>query len=218
MPICVTADDTGRIYVSDSEAGLVNIYTPDGDFAGYLGGKGVMQRPTGIVFEKISRRIFVVDTAAHDIHVFDTEGNREFSFGKRGSGDGELNYPTFIAAGSDGKIYVTDAMNFRVQVFDNRGNYVSQFGKPGDSYADFNRPKGIAADSFGNVYVVDNAADMVKIFNSGGELLLFFGENGRLPGQFVMPAGIFIDSKNRIYVADTYNMRIQVFQLLKGDS
>jgi len=216
MPIAVAVDDTGKIYVSDSEDRRVKIYAQDGKFLGYLSDEETLKRPTGLAFDALSRKLFVLDTPEHRVHAF-IDGKHEMSFGQRGAGDGEFNYPTHIATGSNGHIYITDTMNFRVQVFDNSGNFITAFGKLGDSYNDLNRPKGIAADSFGNIYVVDNAADMVKIFNEEGKLLLFFGENGRLPGKFVMPSGIFIDNKNIIYVADTYNMRVQAFQLIKGE-
>lgn len=216
MPIGIALDASDRVYVTDSEAGRVNRYTRDGDFDGTLGGADFFKRPTGIVFERLSGRIFVLDTGAHKVHAFDNAGRHLFSFGGRGSGDGEFNFPTHMAAGFDGKIYITDALNFRIQYFGSDGQFLAKFGRHGDTYSDLETPKGVAADTEGNIYVVDAAQDMIKIFDSRGRLLLFFGENGRGIGKFVLPLGISIDSHNRIYVADTYNMRIQVFRLLDG--
>ncbi len=218
MPIAVAADSRGRIYVTDSEAATVNIFEQSGKFSGYLGEKGFFKRPTGIVVENNTQQIYVLDTAEHKVHVFDALGTYRFSFGKRGSGDGEFNYPTHIAAGNDGRIYVTDAMNFRVQIFGRDGSFMTVFGKQGDTYYDIDKPKGIAVDTLGHIYLVDTMQDMIKIFDDQGRLLLFFGGQGKGPGSFSMPTGISIDDHNTIYIADTYNHRIQAFKLIEEKS
>lgn len=215
MPVAVAVDVKENVYVTESEFPKVNRYAADGRFTGVLGTDGLFKRPTGIACDNRSGRVFVVDTGAQDIKVLDSTGRHLFSFGRRGDGDGEFNYPTHIAADQNGKLYVTDALNFRVQIFDQDGRFLGKFGKHGDTYADLDRPKGTAADTFGNIYVTDAAQDMVKIFDSSGKLLLFFGETGRLPGNFIMPLGISIDNQNNIYIADTYNMRVQAFRLIR---
>lgn len=215
MPIAVALDNSGRIYVTDSETATVNIFGPSGKFSGYLGEKDFFRRPTGIVVENATQRIYVLDTAEHKVNVFDASGTFRFSFGKRGSNNGEFNYPTHIAAGKDGRIYITDAMNFRIQIFGRDGNFLAVFGKQGDEYYDIDKPKGIAVDTHGHIYLVDTMQDMVKIFDDQGRLLLFFGAQGNAPGTFSMPAGISIDDRNTIYIADTYNHRIQAFKLIE---
>ena len=214
MPVAVAVDAKENVYVTDSETSKVNRYSADGRFTGVLGADGLFKRPTGIVCDNKSGRVFVVDTGAQDIKVLDLTGRHLFDFGGRGDGDGQFNYPTHIAVDQSGKIYVTDALNFRIQIFDQDGRFLRKFGKHGDTYADFERPKGVAVDSFGNIYVADAAQDMIKIFDSSGKLLLFFGETGRIPGNFIMPLGLAIDDHNNIYVTDTYNMRVQAFRLI----
>lgn len=213
-PIAIAVDNQGNMYVTDSEMGSVNRYDQTGKFLGYIGKKGDFKRPTGIAIEKSSGRLYVVDTAEHRCHVFDTAGKELFRFGGRGIGDGEFNYPTYIATGYDGTIYVSDSLNFRIQIFDTDGRFLAKFGRQGDTYADLEQPKGVAVDRYGHIYVVDSAQDMVKIFDRDGRLLLFFGENGRDPGKLLMPSGIFIDGRDRIYISDTYNMRIQAFEFI----
>lgn len=216
MPIAIAVDNRGRMFVTDSEAATVNIYEPSGAFSGHLGDKGFFRRPTGIVVEQTTQRVYILDTAEHKVQVFDADsGAYRFSFGQRGSGNGEFNYPTHIASGADGRIYINDAMNFRIQIFDRDGRFIFAFGKQGDAYDDIDKPKGIAVDTFGHIYLVDTMQDMIKIFNDKGDLLLFFGGQGVAPGTFSMPTGISIDDHNRIYVADTYNHKIQAFKLIE---
>ena len=215
MPIGIAVDRTGRMYVTDSEAARVKIFDPSGTFSGYLGGEEFFRRPTGIAIDENTGRIIVLDTVEHKAHVFDAAGSLLFSFGKRGNGDGEFNYPTHIAVGRDGRIYVNDAMNFRIQIFDRDGKFITVFGKLGDAYGDIEKAKGIAVDTFGHIYVVDTMQEMIKIFDDKGQLLLFFGGQGRAPGMFSMPAGISIDDQNTIFIADMYNQKIQVFKLIE---
>ncbi len=211
-PIGVASDGVNRIYVTDSMSKVLKVY----DMKGVLLSKidKVFQRPTGIAVDSQTGRIYVVDTLLHKVFIFDRNGKQLGSFGKRGSNDGEFNYPTNIFINKDGLVYVSDSMNFRVQVFDRDGRFITRFGHHGDGSGDFSSLKGIAVDSEGNIYVVDALFDAVQIFDKNGRFLLSFGSSGKGPGQFWLPTGIFIDNKDRIYVADSYNSRVQVFQFL----
>ncbi len=214
-PIGVATDSSGNLYVSDSSAGRVYIYNSDLRITLELGRNGELHRPAGIAINEKDNLLYVVDTQAHKILAFDLQGKFRFEFGKRGDGDGELNFPTHIFLSKDGLLYISDTLNFRIQVFDRNGSFVSKFGRLGDGSGDFSRPKGVAADSVGHIYVVDAMFDIVQIFDKEGKFLLAFGRTGRRPGEFWLPAGIFIDEHDKIYVADSYNERVQVFQFLK---
>ncbi len=173
-----------------------------------------INQPTGIAYSPITKEIWVSETAAHRISVFDEHGKLLKTIGKRGKKPGEFNYPTFIWIDNSGIIYVVDSLNFRIQIFDKNGKLIRAFGKFGDGTGCFARPKGIAVDSFGNIYVADALFHAIQIFDKVGNFLYSFGSQGRGEGKFWMPAGIFIDKKDNIYVADTYNSRIQIFKLI----
>lgn len=175
----------------------------------------ILAQPTGIAYSSITQEVWVVETSAHQISVFDKEGNKLRTIGKRGNGDGEFNFPTFIWIDNLGNVYIVDSMNFRVQVFDKDGKVVSVFGEAGDATGYFARPKGVATDSYGNIYIADALFHTIQIFDGDGQFLYQFGSQGQGNGEFWMPSGIFIDDENYIYVADSYNARIQVFKLMK---
>ena len=59
-------------------------------------------------------RLYVADTRSHNIKAFDKDGKFLFTIGKRGSGDGEFNFPSYVAVDKNGRLYVTDSFNFRV--------------------------------------------------------------------------------------------------------
>lgn len=215
-PIGVATDSEDNIYVSDSVLNRVYVYNKKGAFLSEID-EG-MVRPAGLAINKSEGILYVADIWDHNIKVYDLKGKLLQSFGKRGIGDGEFNFPSNIYIDKNRLIYVTDSMNFRIQVFDRDGRFVSKFGRHGDGSGDFANPKGIAVDSGGHVYVVDALFDAVQIFDRDGQLLLGFGNTGRNKGQFWLPAGIHIDEKDRIYVADSYNGRVQVFQFLGAEA
>ena len=215
-PIGVIMDESGLLYVSDSVLRKVFVFGSKGEPLREIGEGNRFSRPTGMAIHPSLKRLYVTDTMAQSIQIFDLEGNFIFSFGKRGNGEGEFNFPTSLAIDQNGNLYVNDSLNFRVQVFTPEGKFLSVFGKHGDGRGEFSSPKGMALDREGHIYVADAIFDSVQIFNKKGELLLYFGEAGHGPGEFWMPTSIFIDQANRIFVADSYNQRIQVFKFLGG--
>lgn len=207
----------GVIYLSDSYLGQILVFDRGGRFLQAFGARE-LQRPTGLAFDPRSRRLYVADTSAHRIAIYNQEGTLEGSFGTRGKGNGEFNYPTHLWLAGKGLLYVVDALNYRVQIFDRDGRFVAKFGRHGDGSGDLASPKGVGVDAQGHIYVVDALFDAVQIFDHKGQLLLIFGERGIRPGQFWLPAGLSIDERGRIYVADSYNQRVQVFQFLGGQN
>lgn len=214
-PIALTGDDAGNLYITDSAAGTVFRYSiREKILIPFIAGK--LEQPTGIAFHSKKRLLYIMDTARHQIVVFDLQGLERFRIGGRGGSSGYFNYPTDLCVDSGGDIYVTDALNARIQIFSADGGFLRMFGTAGDSAGYFAKPKGVAVDSEGHIYVSDAIQDSVQIFDKKGELMLVFGESGNGAGQFWMPAGVFIDSKDTIYVADSYNQRIQIFRYLKS--
>jgi len=211
-PIAVAVDSADNIYVTDSAAAKVYAFNRKGRF---LFAFNAGTRPTGIAVDKAAARLYVVDTGAHEVGVYDLKGRRTGTIGGWGDGKGEFNHPVDIFVDGNGEIYVTDTLNYRIQIFDHDGNYVNKIGRHGDGSGDFGRPKGVAVDPDGHIYVVDAVFDTVQVFDSNGAFLLNFGEIGGSPGKFWLPCGIYIDDDGRIYVADSYNRRVQIFEYLK---
>lgn len=212
-PIAVSEDDRDNLYITDAGAGLVYRYRlQDGSLEKFSPFK--LKRPTGIAFSRKQRLLFVSDTLAHKIIVYDLAGQELRRIGKRGDGHAEFNYPTDLFVDHKGQLYVTDALNQRIQVLTPEGQLLAQFGEGGDKTGFLAKPKGVAVDSQGHIYVCDALLDAVQIFDSTGRLLLYFGGTGSRIGEFWMPTGISIDSQDNIYVADSFNRRVQVFRYL----
>jgi sugar lactone lactonase YvrE len=217
FPVGVAIDEAGRIYVADSRAGSIRVLDAQGRALASMG-QDQLQRPAGLALTPDQQHLYVVDVVACRVLVFDRDGRLVHRFGRRGSGPGEFNAPTFVAVGLDGTVSVADSLNFRVQRFQADGTHLGSFGRAGDATGHFSRPKGVGTDSEGRLYVADAGFENVQIFSPDGRLLLPFGGPGTGPGEFVLPGGVFLDRSNTIWVADSFNQRVQVFRLLGGGS
>jgi sugar lactone lactonase YvrE len=210
-PVSCCGDDAGNLYISDSARGAVLQLDKKYKFK-----KIFIAHPnsriTGIFFA--GGVFYCVDTQGHRILCFDRGGELIQTIGKRGTREGEFNFPTHIT-GDNRYLYITDAMNFRVQVFERSGEFVRAIGKMGRGGGNFSRPKGLAVDDQRRIYAADAIFDNIQIFNFDGEFLYYFGGPGHGGGEFWMPSDVLVDADNSIWVADTYNSRIQVFELEK---
>lgn len=213
-PTGVTEDRVGMVYVADSQLNRVEVFDATGRFQHEFVADGDVVRIAGIAYHPARDLVYVSDTGGHRILLYGRDGRKVGSFGSRGKGEGEFNFPTHLAVDSAGLLYVTDAMNFRVQVLNPDGTWVRSIGHLGETLGSFSKPKGVGIDRHGHIYVVDGLYDTVQIFNSTGDLLLNFGNAGTVEGAFWLPTGVAVDGQDRIYVADTYNARVQVFRLV----
>nr|MDP2191901.1 6-bladed beta-propeller [Rhodoferax sp.] len=213
-PIGIAIGAGGQILVADAELGRVFRLDPEGKPLGDFGHE-VLKRPTGLARDPVRGRIYVSDTHAHDVKVFNDAGVLLEVIGNRGEGDGELNFPTHLSFAGD-KLYVADSMNARVQIFDAQGKAAGTLGQRGLYIGNLTRPKGVTVDGAGNIYVVESFYDHLLVFNSQGNFLLPIGGTGKEVGQFYLPAGVWSDPQGRIYVADMFNGRIVIFQFLGG--
>ena len=83
--------------------------------------------PWGIVVDQYGH-IFVADNGNHQIHEFDKQRKYIKSFGRQGSGNGELHNPAGIALDHDNRLYTGNHGNNRIEVVESDGTFVWQIG------------------------------------------------------------------------------------------
>lgn len=215
-PVGLARANDGSVYVADSLLAAVFVIRPGADVATRLVLEDAPKQPTGLAVDSLTHRLYVTDTARHQVQVYDPDGQLLSSFGRRGRGDGEFNFPTLIWRDGSGRILVTDSLNFRTQIFDAQGRFLGKFGRLGDSEGDSPRQKGVATDSHGHIYVVDSLLHALQVFDGTGQHLLTLGGMGRERGDFWLPVGVFVGNDDTIYVSDSYNQRVQVFRYVGG--
>ncbi|HHT9109657.1 MAG TPA: NHL repeat-containing protein [Candidatus Brocadiaceae bacterium] len=171
-----------------------------------------LYHPWGLAVDLLGN-VFVADTNHHRIVKFGPNGNPLLTFGKEGSGKGQLYYPNAVAIDDyTERVYVADTSNQRVSVFDLDGGFLFNFGKEGSGPGQLQDPNGIAVHA-ASVYVTEGRNNRVSIFSKHGKFFRSFGEYGTGPGQFTVPVGIaVIDGFNHsVFVTDQYGGRVEVF-------
>ncbi len=215
LPLGLDVGPDGTIYVADGGVKQVLAFDSDGEVRAVYGFGGELTNPTDVALAADGSRLFVTDSAAHRIVVFETSsGTLLGTFGRRGTGPGEFNFPSSLVTTSDGVLYVVDQMNARIQLFDAEGEYLDEFGERGTGFGNFSRPKDIAVDSLGLIYVIDNAFNNVQLFDADFTLLTFIGSGGPGPGQFVGAAGVAVQG-DQFAVVDQLGHRLQLFRYIK---
>lgn len=207
-PMAVAVAPAGTLYVAD--AGAARVVRVENGACTELG-EG-LQRPTGVAISGAT--LYVVDPPAHDVVALPLAGGPAARFGTRGEGEGELNFPTAIAARADGSLLVVDALNFRVVAYAPDGRVLSTFGAAGTAEGTFARPKAVAVDGKGRVYVSDAQYGVVLVFDAGGRYEFAFGGSGREPKSFSLPAGLAVQG-TMLFVADAYHHRVERYELLE---
>ena len=112
-PRGLSIDSDGNIIVADSNNKSIKIFTLDGRFLRGIGEEGSLICPIHCIQHD---NYFVVSDKLTDycIKVFDKQGKFLYKFGKRGSGNGELEYPLCLSVDRAGHLLVCDSMNHRV--------------------------------------------------------------------------------------------------------
>jgi DNA-binding beta-propeller fold protein YncE len=215
----VAIDDDDRIFVTDGKLHRVLILDKNYKVLDQI--KEGLIDPVGIAIDTENRFVYVADTQADQVFVFDADTLKPVRqlghVGKKHemTGPGDFAAPTGVALDADNNLYVTDTMNFRVEIFDADGNYVSQFGRHCDGPGCFAHPKGIAVDGDGHIWVADPMLDMLQVFNREGQLLAFVGGHGNLLGQFSSLVWVGFDKNtNRVFTSEQYPGRVQVFRYI----
>jgi len=122
-PTDVSVSPQGALFVADGYNDRVQTFKPDGTPAHKWGGpfainihgpfNGWFATVTSIAIGPRGS-IFVADFYNHRIQKFTPDGVFLTSFGRRGSGTGELDYPMGIAISHDGTVFVADYGNNRI--------------------------------------------------------------------------------------------------------
>jgi len=214
IPLGIDVGPDGTIYVADGGLQQVVAFDSEGTVLRVYGRSGELSNPTDAAVSPDGSKLFVADSKAHRIVVFEVAGGAFVtSFGRRGEGEGEFSWPTSLTFGPEGDLFVLDQINCRVQVFGEDGEYQDQFGRLGPGYGEFIRPKDIAVDDVGFIYVTDNAFNNVQLFDADFSLLTFVGTGGQEPGRFNGASGVAVRG-DEFAVVDQIGHRLQIFRFL----
>jgi sugar lactone lactonase YvrE len=176
-PHGITVDHEGNVWVTDcactgraeqrntpGKGHQVFKFSPDGtllltlgraagarDTAFFWQPNDVLVAPSGDIF--VAEGHSSADTANARILKFNREGKLLSSWGKKGTGRGEMDQPHALAMDSRGRLFVGDRTNNRIQIFDQDGTYLAE-------WTQFSRPSGIYIRN-DTIYVTDSESGSV---------------------------------------------------------
>ena len=158
--------------------------------------------------------LLVVDEGNYRVQKLNsTTGAYISQFGTNGSGDGQFEGPTGVAADSLGNIYVADMSQSRIQKFTSSGTYIDQWGANGTNDGEFDGITNVEIDSQDVVYVSDYNNHRIQKFDTNGTFLAKWGSEGTGNGEFNQPESVYVSSNaNTVFVVDSENYRIQLFK------
>ena len=112
----------GDLYVVDGGNFRVQVFRPDGSFAGQMGSignrTGQFSRPKGIDTDA-DGNVYVADSAFGNFQIFNASGQLLMFIGNRGTdgGPGMFMLPSGLAVDEDGRVYMVDQYFSKVDVF-----------------------------------------------------------------------------------------------------
>jgi DNA-binding beta-propeller fold protein YncE len=216
MPLDLAFDSRGNLYVAEGMGKQILVFSPDRKPLTAIG-SGELGKPNYIAINEELGRLYVTDVINHAVVVFDlNNGDKLFSFGGIGVGEGEMHGPMGIAIDKNNRVFVAEQFNARIQVFDADGNHQYMFGSRGDDDFQFEGPRGLAFDSEGNLFVAEARKASILLFQPDGTPLTSLGARGTSTHQlgFTLPSSVSIDDNDRIYISDGMNKRITIWQML----
>ncbi len=205
FPTGMDVDAKGRLWIAETHAFRVGVYSPEGEEIFAFGGNGaedgqfiyasdVEVNPLG--------KVYVCDYGGADrVQEFDMEGRFVRVLATRGSEPGQFRRPQAMASSADGSLFVADSVNHRIQRFDPDGRLSGVFGTAGSGPGELLYPYDLAISGT-VVYIAEYGNSRVQRMTTGG---VFEGTWGR--GLLSGPWGIATDGES-LLVLDTGNSRV----------
>jgi len=191
-------------FASDTDLGRSRSFV---DFiTGQQPDAGPLIKPYGLAVH--DGKVFVCDTVADAVEVFDLKKNHASIFAPKG--EGMLRLPINITVDQDGTRYVADTGREQVLIYSADGTFLEAMGKKDEM-----RPTDVAVTT-DRLYVTDLKNHAVKVFSKPEHKLLFSipRDDKTNSGKLFQPTNLAVDkSGNRLLVSDTGANCVQVYDL-----
>jgi sugar lactone lactonase YvrE len=205
----------GRVFVSDTVAGVVHVFDVPGQRYFRIGedDSSGLVKPIGLDVDA-QGNLYVADVNSQEIKVYDRDGRYQRKIG----GPQLFARLVSVAVEPDGRrLYAVDiggvySEEHRVRVFDAAsGAHLLDIGRRGSAAGEFNLPRDLTIGREGNLYVTDGGNFRVQAFDRDGQYLFSFGQLGRQFGHFARPKEIAADQAGNLYVVDAAFGNFQIF-------
>jgi sugar lactone lactonase YvrE len=215
-PLGVAVSEDDRVYVTDSSANTVRVYTVDGDYLFSFneiadGENTALGAPVYLAINS-KGELFVSDRRHRSVYVFTLDGEYLRKVAPADAEEARVWGPLGLGVDDADNLLVTDVGRtslHQVIVFDDNGAEVVRFGTfaqvseisemPGAFYF----PNDVEAMG-GKIYVADSNNRRVQVFDENGQ----FDSIVRTSG---IPRGLALDDEERLYVADALAHQTDVY-------
>ncbi len=213
-PYGIAVDSKGRAIISDPGANGIHIFDFENHKYKFIErrdkDRDAMRTPQCITVDA-QDNIYVTDSEAGKIFVFDPSGKFRRTIGSLKGGEGYFKRPTGIAVDSAAqRIYITDTLRDKIFMLDMSGSVLQVIGQRGGGNAEFNLPTELLVRDK-NLYVVDAMNFRVQFLDRSGGYESSIGGVGDSSGTMFRPKGIAMDSEGHLYVVDGLWGIVQVF-------
>ncbi|HEY2142275.1 MAG TPA: NHL repeat-containing protein [Solirubrobacteraceae bacterium] len=218
-------NSTGQVYVAENRDNVVDRFDAIGAYqcqitgagsattsasecsSSALGVPGGFVRAVPLAVDQATDRVYVVDTEAGAVDIFDAAGNylsqlTGFSTSVQSVAVDDATGHVFVADSGTHLVYQYDSGGVLLSTWNGANTPTGSFG--GDSL-------NIAANNgSGDVYVSDSGAAVVDQFDASGNYL---GQIAGSPsGAFVEPRGVAVDQvTGEVYVVDSGHGQVDIF-------
>jgi len=157
----------GRLFVADTYAHDVKVYTEAGELLQTIGrrgnGAGEFNFPTHLAWAQ--DELYVTDTMNNRVQVFDAEGRvLPRTVGSRGLVLGNLVRPKGVGVDGEGNVYVIESYYDSLLVFSPQGEFLMPIGGTGTATGRFYLPAGVWVDARNRVHVADMFNGRIVLF------------------------------------------------------
>ena len=189
-------------FSSDAELGRTRSFT---DFITGEQPAGRLVKPYGLALS--GGKVFVCDTVANVIEVFDLQKHRASYFAP--PGEGRLRMPINITIDTNGLRYVADTGRRQVVIYDRDGVFLSAIGKKDEM-----KPADVAV-SADRLYVADMLNHAVRVYNKADQKFLFNIPDSSVTnqGRLFTPGNLALDKNGRLLVSDVGSFAVQIYDL-----
>lgn len=165
---------TGNVYVADTGAHVVKIFSGAGELLRVVGVPGDNGNVPGelnapLHVDVAGDRTYVTDALNASIQVFSSsDGTPLEPIGRRGLFVGNLVRPKGVTTDTSGNVYVVESYYDHLLVFDANGQFLLPLGGTGSQPGQFFLPAGAWSDGGDRIFVADMFNGRVVIFQYRG--------------------------------------------------